>query len=137
MDSALMSGRTGEMHAWIRNQLRLHDYTLLPASEDASFRRYFRLRHNNRSFIIMDAPPDREDCRPYIDISHRLHSGGLNVPVVHASDLQSGFLLLTDLGNTLYLDVLDKGNVQSLYADALNALHIMQQNTETGGLKIC
>lgn len=136
MDSTLVSGRTEKMHAWIRKQLRLHEYTLLPASEDASFRRYFRLRYNNRSFIIMDAPPDREDCRPYVDISHRLHSAGLNVPVVHASDLQSGFLLLTDLGNTLYLDVLDKGNVQNLYADALNALHIIQRNTGAGGLPL-
>ena len=129
-----MPDRLQQMHAWIRDQLRLQDYTVLPASEDASFRRYFRLRENGRSYIIMDAPPDQEDCHPFINISQRLHSAGLNVPVVYASDLQSGFLLLSDLGSTLYLDVLDKHNVQHLYADALNALRVMQQGTTAEGL---
>ena len=131
-----MPDRLQQMHAWIRDQLRLHDYTLLPASEDASFRRYFRLRGNGRSYIIMDAPPEQEDCQPFIDNSQRLHAAGLNVPVVYASDLQAGFLLLSDLGDTLYLDVLDKNNVQHLYADALNALHLMQQGTKTEGLPV-
>ena len=133
-DNVLMSDRLQQMHAWIRDQLRLHDYTVLPASEDASFRRYFRLRENGRSFIIMDAPPGQEDCHPFVNISQRLHAAGLNVPVVYASDLQSGFLLLSDLGNTLYLDVLDKNNVHTLYADALSALHMIQQRTTTDGL---
>lgn len=134
MDNVRTSDRLQQMHAWIHDQLRLHDYTVLPASEDASFRRYFRLRENGRSYIIMDAPPGQEDCHPFVNISQRLHSVGLNVPVVYASDLQSGFLLLSDLGNTLYLDVLDKNNAQPLYADALNALHVMQQDATTEGL---
>jgi N-acetylmuramate 1-kinase len=129
-----MSDRLEQMHAWIRDQLRMRDYTVLPASEDASFRRYFRLRENTRSFIIMDAPPDREDSHPYVSISQRMHSAGLHVPVVHASDFQAGFLLLSDLGNTLYLDVLARNNVQQLYADALDALRIMQQDTMAQGI---
>ena len=129
-----MSDRLQQMHAWIHDQLGLHDYTVVPASGDASFRRYYRLRENNRSFIIMDAPPEQEDCRPFVNISARLHSAGLNVPVVYASDLRAGFLLLSDLGNSLYLDVLDNNNVHPLYTDALDALRIMQQVTAAEGL---
>jgi N-acetylmuramate 1-kinase len=132
----MMSDRLDQLHIWISEKLGLRNYTMHPASEDASFRRYYRLQEHNRTFIIMDAPTDRENSHAFIDVSQRLQATGLNVPVVHASDLQSGFLLLTDLGNTLYLDVIEDNNVQQLYADALDALRIMQQETATQGLPV-
>lgn len=95
-----------------------------PASNDASFRRYYRVWHQalNQSFIIMDAPPEHEDCRPFVNLAAKLHAMQLKVPEVLAQDLQQGFLLLTDLGSTQYLSVLNNQTVEPLYQDALGAL---------------
>jgi aminoglycoside/choline kinase family phosphotransferase len=100
----------------------------VPASGDASFRRYFRLRKGAESFIVMDAPPGEEDCVPFIQIAGYLESMQLNAPRVIEADLDQGFLLLTDLGSTQYLDELeaDRTSAQLLYGDALEALAILQ-----------
>lgn len=99
------------------------------ASGDASFRCYFRVRKDASSFIVMDAPPEKEDCRPFIRVAGFLESMGLNAPRVIEADLEQGFLLLTDLGQDQYLDALngDDERVGSLYADAVNALLVMQR----------
>ena len=101
---------------------------IAPASADASFRRYFRLRKGNQSFIVMDAPPDREDSRPFIRVAGYLEAIGLNAPRVLEADLEQGFLLLTDLGSTQYLETLSKDTVSAdrLYADAISALAKIQ-----------
>jgi len=101
--------------------------TLTAASSDASFRRYFRWQADGRSFIIMDAPPPQENCRPFVDIAHLLASAGVNVPVIHAEDLERGFLLLNDLGSQTYLDVIDADNADQLFNDAIDALLAFQQ----------
>ncbi|MBM2829585.1 MAG: aminoglycoside phosphotransferase, partial [Gammaproteobacteria bacterium] len=123
-----MSERLEQLHAWLRNELDLKNYSLLPASEDASFRRYFRLQYDDQSFIIMDAPPGREACKPFIDITMRLRASGVNAPVILSQDLVQGFLLLSDLGSDLYVNVLTGANVDKLYGDALTALVSIQQN---------
>ena len=132
--AAFVKNRIELMHGWLQQDLGYSDYSLMTASADASFRRYFRLQTNGQSFIIMDAPPEEEDCRPYIDIASRLFGGGLNVPEVLAKDLEKGFLLLTDLGESLYLDHLSDANADSLYSDALNALFLMQEAVSPDGL---
>jgi aminoglycoside/choline kinase family phosphotransferase len=101
------------------------------ASGDASFRRYFRLQKGNKSFIVMDAPPDHEDCLPFIRVAGYLEALGLNAPRVLEVDLAQGFLMLTDLGSIQYLDRLvdDDSSAEQLYADAMVALQTMQ----TGG----
>ena len=103
------------------------------ASSDASFRRYFRIETKNasgqNSYIIMDAPVEHEDCRPFIAVSEQLVNMGLTVPEVLAQNLTQGFLLLTDLGSTTYLSVLEQAEestVDSLYSDALEALVLLQ-----------
>ncbi len=118
--------RLGKLKSWLAGVLKTTDFTIEPASEDASFRRYFRVRSNNGSRVVMDAPPEHEDCEPFINIAQLLASHELNVPQVHEQDLSQGFLLLGDLGNTPYLDKLNSQSADSLYADALNALLIMQ-----------
>ena len=77
--------------------------------------------------MVMDAPPRREDSRPFVHVAGLLREAGLNVPEVHAADLDRGFLLLSDLGSVLYLDRLDAGSAPSLYGDALDALVRMQR----------
>jgi aminoglycoside/choline kinase family phosphotransferase len=107
-------------------------FTLAPASADASFRRYFRVTFTAGAYadptpgtaIAMDAPPEHEDCRPFVHVSGLLERAGLNAPRVLAQDLAQGFLLLTDLGTTTYLAALerDRGLADRLFADATDAL---------------
>ncbi|WP_447891159.1 aminoglycoside phosphotransferase family protein [Pseudomonas hormoni] len=101
--------------------------TLTAASSDASFRRYFRWEGAGRSFVVMDAPPPQENCKPFVDIAFLLAKSGINVPKIYAEDLERGFLLLNDLGNQTYLDVIDSENADDLFKDALQALLAFQQ----------
>lgn len=101
--------------------------TLTAASSDASFRRYFRWQGAGRSFVVMDAPPPQENCKPFVDIAHLLATAGIHVPKIYAQDLPRGFLLLNDLGTQTYLDVIDEQNADALFSDALQALLAFQQ----------
>ncbi|MBA1188801.1 phosphotransferase [Pseudomonas entomophila] len=101
--------------------------TLSAASSDASFRRYFRWQGEGRSFVVMDAPPPQENCRPFVAIDRLLASAGVHVPVLHAEDLERGFLLLGDMGLQTYLDVIDADNADALFADAIDALLAIQR----------
>lgn len=101
--------------------------TLTAASSDASFRRYFRWEGDGRSFVVMDAPPPQENCKPFVDIAFLLAKSGINVPKIYAEDLERGFLLLNDLGNQTYLDVINDENADGLFNDALQALLAFQQ----------
>ncbi len=121
-----MPERLEALKCWLEEELSFRGYTLNPASADASFRRYFRVTHNGASFIVMDAPPDREDSRPFIHVSKLLLDIGLNVPEVIDADLDKGFLLLSDLGSRSYLEELSDATVERLYGDALGALATMQ-----------
>ncbi|EIK98730.1 aminoglycoside phosphotransferase [Pseudomonas sp. M47T1] len=100
---------------------------LTAASSDASFRRYFRWEGEGRSFIVMDAPPPQENCKPFVDIAALLATSGINVPKIYAQDLERGFLLLNDLGNQTYLDVINSDNADALFKDAIDALLAYQQ----------
>ncbi|PLC55412.1 aminoglycoside phosphotransferase [Pollutimonas nitritireducens] len=110
--------------------------SLRPASSDASFRRYFRLDTATGTAIVMDAPPQQEDCRPFIHVTGLLAQADLNVPTVLAQDLQLGFLLLTDLGEQTYYQAIKSGlddtRLQQLYRDAIAALVRMQQASTQG-----
>lgn len=101
--------------------------SLTAASSDASFRRYFRWEGGGHSFVIMDAPPPQENCAPFVAIDHLLASAGINVPAIHAQDLERGFLLLSDLGRKTYLEIIGDDNADSLFADAIDALLAQQQ----------
>jgi len=122
--------RLEALKQWLVQELGLTDYEIAPASADASFRRYFRVQHNGSSFIVMDAPPEKENCQAFIELSAIFNELGLHVPVVEKMDLQQGFLCLTDLGNRVYLDELTEENTSQnadqntvqLYDDALKAL---------------
>lgn len=95
---------------------------LTPASSDASFRRYFRWATPKRSFIVMDAPPPQENCKPFVDIAALLAGADIHVPAILAQDLERGFLLLSDMGKQTYLDVIKPANAEALFKDAIAAL---------------
>ncbi|RUQ33218.1 MAG: aminoglycoside phosphotransferase [Candidatus Competibacteraceae bacterium] len=99
---------------------------MAPASSDASFRRYFRVWYDDQTRIVMDAPPDKEDCRPFVAIAQALRGLGLNAPTVLDGDFDQGLLLLTDLGSRQYLAELNDHSVPGLYGDALEALARLQ-----------
>ena len=80
------------------------------------------MTHEERSWIVMDAPPEREDCRPFIRVATLMRAAGLHVPEIIAQDLERGLLLLSDLGTTTYLKALDNGNADALFRDAIHAL---------------
>ena len=121
-----MPERLEQLKHWLESELDFSEYTLNPASADASFRRYFRIIHQGESLIVMDAPPEKEDSRPFVDISRMFFDVGLNVPAVIDEDLQQGFLLLSDLGSQPYLEALTNDSVERLYGDALSALATIQ-----------
>ena len=121
--------------AWLTQRWPDRAFTLSPASADASFRRYFRVTWaDGRTLIVMDAPPELEDCRPWLHVQQLFHATGAHVPEVIAQDLEHGFLLLSDLGNATYLSVLNQDNAATLYQDALAALVRIQQASRPGVL---
>ncbi len=122
-----MDERTALLDAWLRQALGAAPRRVAPASADASFRRYFRVWHEDATFIAMDAPPAREDLGPYLQVAALLAATGVNVPRVVAANAAQGFLLLTDLGDRQYLDALCAGDdPEPLYRDALDALVRLQ-----------
>ena len=102
------------------------------ASADASFRRYFRVERGTESFIAMDAPPPHENCHPFVQIAGYLESMGLNCPRILGADFENGFILMTDLGSTHYLDAIEKdpAHAANLYKDAIDALLMLQEKGE-------
>jgi len=118
--------RQQQLAEWLHSLFPNEQFSLAPASADASFRRYFRATFaNGQTRIVMDAPPQHEDCRPFLHIEKLFEGAGAHVPHVYAQDLEQGFLLLSDLGNTTYLLALSDGSpatVRQLYGDATGAL---------------
>lgn len=121
-----MSDREQLLWEWLHEVLPAPPNRIAPASSDASFRRYFRVWHDGQTRVVMDAPPDKEDCRPFVAIAQAMRGLGLNTPEVLAGDLDQGLLLLTDFGSRQYLPELDERSVPGLYGDALEALARLQ-----------
>jgi N-acetylmuramate 1-kinase len=126
--------RRADLERWLAAQLPGKRFSLSPASEDASFRRYFRVALDDRSLIAMDAPPEKEDCRPFVHVARLLREAGVHAPEVHAQDLSQGFLLLADLGTRSYLQELNAQTAPRLFADATDALVKWQLASRPGEL---
>lgn len=115
--------RQQQLSNWLSTLYPNTPFTLAPASADASFRRYFRATFADGSTkILMDAPPGQEDCKPFLHVGKLFEDAGTHVPHVYAQDLAQGFLLLSDLGNTTYLQALNEQSAPALYSAAIDAL---------------
>ena len=112
--------RLEQLTSWVHETIP--NAQLEPASADASFRRYFRVTAGSETWIAMDAPPDKENLVPFLDIGERLLAASVNAPKQYQSNLEQGFLLLGDLGSSPYLSELNDNTADSLYADAFVAL---------------
>ena len=126
--------RLEALDAWLRDALGDRAFTREPASADASFRRYFRVFSEGRTWVAMDAPPEREDCRPFVKVAALMRSAGVHVPEIVSQDLEQGFLLLSDLGTRTYLQALDESNAGALMTDATRALVDWQAASREGQL---
>jgi aminoglycoside/choline kinase family phosphotransferase len=124
--------RQQQLTRWLESVLPGIHFSLAPASADASFRRYFRLSLPDRTLIAMDAPPEHENCEPFLHVAEVFSAAGVHVPRVIEQDLTQGFLLLTDLGNTTYLEALNDATAPDLYRDAMDALIRIQQASRPG-----
>jgi aminoglycoside/choline kinase family phosphotransferase len=118
--------RYAALLAWLRDDLGQAVESLEPASGDASFRRYFRVRIGGTSHIAMDAPPPRENVRPFVAVAGLLRECGVETPAIHAADPERGFLLLSDFGTRHYSDCLSADSADRLYGDALATLFRLQ-----------
>lgn len=115
--------RQQQLTDWLTSLYPNETFILTPASADASFRRYFRATFADRTYVVMDAPPQQEDCQPFLHVGKLFEQAGTHVPHVYAQDLAQGFLLLSDLGNTTYLQALNSGaSAKQLYGAATDAL---------------
>jgi hypothetical protein len=123
----------------VRNQLRAEfirragwgDACERLLAGDASFRKYFRLRRQGGTAVVMDAPPPEEDIRPFVRIGRHLIDLGLSAPAIHAEDAANGFLLLEDLGDNTFARVLDAGGDEDgLYARATDVLVVLHRAGE-------
>lgn len=128
--------RIDHLNHWLTSQLQDTPFTLRPASADASFRRYFRVIPDDgrASLIVMDAPPEHEDCRPWLAVATLFGDAGVHVPAVIAADVEQGFILMSDLGDTTYLKAMSADNAAALYADALGSLAAIQRTSRAGVL---
>jgi hypothetical protein len=127
--------RAEQLRGWLNATLGVETH-IAPASDDASFRRYFRVRRGSSqaSLIAMDAPPDKESCAQFVRVAGLFAEAGVHVPAIHAQDLVQGFLLLSDLGDTTYLSALDEHSAGVLYGHALDALIQIQLASRPGAL---
>ncbi len=121
-----MPVRTEALIHWLHEGAGLPPFEIAPASADASFRRYFRVRFGTQSLVAMDAPPEREDCGPWLHIAGHLRDIGLHAPAVVMADPALGFILMEDFGTRSYLAELGPDTVERLYGDALGALATLQ-----------
>ena len=119
---------------WLKIQLN-QGFELVPASSDASFRRYFRIISNNKTYILMDAPPELERINHFINITNKLAAAEINSPKIISFDNELGLILMSDFGSQTFLDVLDSDNSHELYSKAINALLKIQTKVDTKGLK--
>ena len=131
-----MDDRQSAAASWAADSLGLGRVRLEPVSADASFRRYFRFNDGSRSIILMDAPPDKEDSAPFIDIAGRLRTAGLNAPDILHFDLEQGFGLLKDFGDTLYRELISEESVGTLFPELFAVLAGMASHVDTAGLPV-
>lgn len=124
------------LQQWLHGLFPGREFTVSPASADASFRRYFRVDFGPGldTLVAMDAPPERENCDPYLHVAELFGKAGAHVPAVLEKNLEQGFLLLSDLGSTTYLAALNPQNARKLYGEATDALIKIQLASKPGEL---
>ena len=128
------SDRQQKLLAWL-DKNNYENRTLVNLSGDASFRKYYRVKKNELSYVVMDCPPDKENLKSFISVTEKLHIAKVNVPKIFECDQEYGFSVLSDLGDDLYSRKLDSETVYCLYTDALETIVKMQTNADYSDLE--
>jgi len=127
--------RLEQLKKWLAQQPEIGTFELAPASSDASFRRYFRITcsggESSKTYIAMDAPPEKENSEPFVIIAKILFDSGINTPEIFQADYKLGFFLISDLGSEQYLSALNAGSAENLYRPAIDTLIQLQQIPKT------
>lgn len=131
----MIDTRLEAIKSWLIGLFEHDNFIIAPASNDASFRRYFRVSTKDESWIVMDAPPEKEDTEPFIRIGRFLESNQVHVPKIIAQEGEAGFLLLSDLGSQPYLDALTDDSASALYGNAIDSL-LDIQSCEADGIAL-
>lgn len=119
--------RLDQLEDWLEIFFDDANFTLSKASDDASFRRYFRIERSNLSFIAMDAPPAKENSKLFIEVANLLRDNHVHAPKIIDADLAQGFLLIEDLGSTTFLQALNGKTNLDLYKLAIDELIKIQK----------
>ena len=119
--------RQESAHLWLTEVLHKNPVEIKPLTGDASFRRYFRVIAGKTTYILMDAPPEKENCAGFIKITDQLKTGHIRAPDIYAANLDMGFLLLEDFGDTLLLNKLNDSTADKLYRQTIDMLIEIQQ----------
>src|SRR5687768_13182510 len=98
-----MQTRQQALHQWLYNFFSHEQFTISPLAGDASFRRYFRIHDHHNTYVLMDAPPDKETIVPFLNVSNSLSKHGVHSPKIHAVESLQGFILLEDFGDLSFL----------------------------------
>ena len=114
------------IQTWVTSVLNSDQFEINFLPGDASFRRYARIKLNNKTFMLMDAPPEKEDCGPFVTIDQFFDQHGVRVPHIVAKDLVQGFLLLEDFGDILLSTLLNNDSVDDYYAQSFKQLIELQ-----------
>ncbi len=125
--------RLTNFHHWVKRHLSQSSLNLTPLAGDASFRHYFRICVNNQSIIAVDAPPELENSHSFVAVAKVFSELGLQVPQIIQADLNQGFMLLSDMGDDLFFNVLNEQNADQLYALALKKLLVIQSCPQDSG----
>lgn len=112
--------------SWLKDEIGMDIEFCQPASSDASFRRYFRVKTATEQYIVMDAPPEKENINAFITVAELFSQADINTPDIYAQNLAQGFLLLEDFGSTSFLDLLAQETADDLYQSAMTSLFQLQ-----------
>ena len=123
-----------KIESWLK-QIDWGDWEIEVASADASFRTYYRLTKDQKSYLLMDSSLLLDSVAPFVDMNERLKSVGVRVPSIIVKNMKQGYLILEDFGSTHYLDKLTKDNYIKLYKKAIDEI-VKMQKANTQGLDI-
>jgi aminoglycoside/choline kinase family phosphotransferase len=123
---SVVDNRRALLADWLQTETSFKDGELSIASADASFRRYFRLKHQGHSYIVMDAPPDLEASLTFVQIGEWMKKSGIHVPEIFAKDLELGFMVLSDFGDFHFQDALASEEKDDLYNLGINEIVKLQ-----------
>src|SRR4029078_9163340 len=131
-----LDSRMESLTSWLCQRAGLSKVELVPLTKDASMRHYYRIHIRGSSYIVMDAPPPNENVKTFVQIAHALREMDLRVPEIFEANLEMGFLLLTDMGDTTFLKALNTSNANELYDSALESLAVLQSCQFVDGYQV-